>query len=182
LTDPTHPKQLAQRQAIGFWKKNPPRNCVEDDRHSEVINHHRGNSPARGSEGGTDLGRPLPDEQDCEKCGSSKTKQPYSYLDFSRCFHAFSETIRARVRRCAYPEREQIYAEQRPISSGNFATAVASLRRAPKQVRQQGARQESGPRFVAAACQQSNKTPTKEHRKRLPPIRPSKNVRPKRYG
>src|SRR5205823_13451821 len=79
-------------------------------------------------------------------------------------------------------ESEQIYAEQRPISSGNFATAVASLRRAPKQVRQQGARQESGPRFVAAACQQSNKTPTKERRKRLPPIRPSKNVRPKRYG
>src|SRR5207249_6033194 len=64
LTDPTHPKQLAQRQAIGFWKKNPPRNCVEDDWHGEVINHHRGNSPARGSEGGGNLGRALPDEQD----------------------------------------------------------------------------------------------------------------------
>src|SRR5206468_11254698 len=105
-----------------------------------------------------------------------------SYLDVSRLFHAFSETIRARLRRYAYPEREQIYAELCPISSGNFATAVASLRRAPKQVRQQRSRQESGPRFVAAAGPQSNNTPTKERRKRLPPIRPSKNVRPKRYG
>jgi DNA primase catalytic subunit len=30
---------------------------------------------------------------------------------FAQCFHSFSETIRARVRRCAYPEREQIYAK-----------------------------------------------------------------------
>src|SRR2546427_6588865 len=59
---------------------------------------------------------------------------------FPGAFIVCSRAIRADARRCAYPEREQIYAEQRPISSGNSATAVAALRRAPKQVRQQGAR------------------------------------------
>jgi len=42
------------------------------------------------------LGRALPDEQDCEKCGSSKTKQPYSYLDFSRRFHRVFESNSSR--------------------------------------------------------------------------------------
>src|SRR5216117_578736 len=69
-----------------------------------MVSHYCSNSPAGGSEGSADLGRALPDEQDCEKCGSSKAKQPYSYLDFSRRFHRLSETIRARVRRCAYPK------------------------------------------------------------------------------
>ena len=92
LTDPTHPKQLSQRQAIGFWKKNAPRSCIEDDRNDEVINHHCGNGPAGGSEGRADLGRALPDEQNCEECGSSKAKQPYGYLDFSRRVHRVFES------------------------------------------------------------------------------------------
>src|SRR6266478_3762789 len=58
--------------------------------------HHCGNSPAGVSEGSADLVRALPDKQDCEKCGSSKTKQPYSYLDFSRRFHRVFESNSSR--------------------------------------------------------------------------------------
>src|SRR5947207_2046795 len=69
LTDPAHPKQLPQRQAIGFRKKNPPSNCVKKHGHREMVGYYCGNSPACGSEGSADLGRALPDEQDWEKCG-----------------------------------------------------------------------------------------------------------------
>jgi hypothetical protein len=61
-----------------------------------MVGHYCGNSPACGSEGSADLGRALPDEQDCEKCRSSKTKQPYSYLNFSRRFHRVFESNSSR--------------------------------------------------------------------------------------
>jgi hypothetical protein len=100
-----------------------------------MVSHYCGNSPAGSGKSRADLQQALVKEKDRKKRSSSKAEHPYGYLDFARRFHSFSETIRARVGRCAYPEREQIYAEQRPISSGDFAQAVQSLRRAPKQVR-----------------------------------------------
>src|SRR5216110_2337492 len=135
FTYPAHPKQLPQRGTFGLWKKDPPCKRVEKYWDCEMESYDCGNGPTCSSEGCADLWQPLPDEQDREERRSGKAKQPYGHVYFAQCFHPFSETIRARVRSCAYPKREQIYAEQRPISSGDFAQVVLSLRRAPRQVR-----------------------------------------------
>src|SRR5437773_10967443 len=86
-----------------------------------------------------------------------------------------------RLRHDEKPTLGQICAERRLINPGDFARFVVSLRPAPRQVRLQEARQGSEPRCVAAAYRQSNKTPTKERRTRLPPKRRSKNAHPGRY-
>src|SRR5437899_8765737 len=61
-----------------------------------------GNCPTCSSEGCADLWQPLPDEQDREERRSGEAKQPYGHVYFAQCFHPFSETIRARLRSCAY--------------------------------------------------------------------------------
>src|SRR5207302_612436 len=127
---PAHPKQLPQRRTFRFWKEDPPRNRIKKYRHREMESHHCRDSPACGSEGCADLRQALANEENGEERSSSQSKQPHGHMYFAQCFHSFSETIRAGVRRCAYPEREQIYAEQRPDQLRNLCTGgcVSSTR------------------------------------------------------
>jgi hypothetical protein len=67
-----------------------------------MVCHYRGNGPARGRESRGDVRQALVDQQNGEKRGSCKAKQPDGYLDFARRFHRVRDQFRARERRCAY--------------------------------------------------------------------------------
>src|SRR6266545_1562371 len=87
-----------------------------------------------------------------------------------------------RLRHDKKPMLAQICAERHLISPGDFARVVLSPRRAPGQVRQQGARQGLGPPFVASAYRQPNKTPTRSFRKRSRREHRLRNAHPRRSG